>query len=209
MIVSNRRLTGGTESRLRTAIAEGCGIPEACVAILGTQDLDVLLRLYPDAAEQADVDPIDYPLIVSPEDLADVVEALAGSIDGAITALESLPVDRVSYDAKNSANDMSPAYAKRLRDNYLKDCRTVKDFLASPENARLLELYETAAEDFELKIIAKRKNHQSFDEVMNRLFDLLFGRDPVLRKEKRLTRLIVFYMYWNCDIGGVDDAETE
>lgn len=209
MIVSNRRLTGGAESKLRKVIAEACGIAEACVAILGTHDLDAYLKMYPDAAEQADVDPIDCPLIVSPDDLAEVVEALAASIDDAITVLESMPVDRVSYDAKNEANNMSPAYAKRLRDKYLKDCGAVKDFLASPENARLLELYETAAEDFELKIIAKRKDYQSFDEVMNRLFDLLIDRDPVLRKRKRLTRLMVFYMYWNCDIGGVDDAETE
>ena len=33
--------------------------------------------------------------------------------------------------------------------------------------------------------------------------DLLFNRDPVLRQHahKRLTRAVLFYMYWNCDIG--------
>lgn len=209
MIVSNRRLTGGVESKLRKVIAEECGVAETRVAILGTQDLEDYLKMYPDAADQAGIDPIDCPLIVSPDDLAEVVEALAASIDGAIRVLESFPVERVSLDAKNRVNRMSAAYAKRLRDRYLKDCGMVKDFLASPENAQLLELYENAAEDFELKIIAKRKDYQTFDEVMNHLFDLLISRDPVLRKHRRLARLMVFYMYWNCDIGSFDDAEAE
>jgi hypothetical protein len=46
--------------------------------------------------------------------------------------------------------------------------------------------------------------------VMEYLVELLFNRDPILRqtKHKRLTRTVLFYMYWNCDIGKVDDAET-
>jgi hypothetical protein len=53
------------------------------------------------------------------------------------------------------------------------------------------------------------QGYQSFAEVINYLIELLFGRDPILRANKRLTRAIVFYMYWNCDVGLNDDAETE
>ena len=43
---------------------------------------------------------------------------------------------------------------------------------------------------------------------MEYLLDLLFDRDPILRQttHKRLTRAVLFYMYWNCDIGEVVDA---
>jgi hypothetical protein len=43
------------------------------------------------------------------------------------------------------------------------------------------------------------------------LLDLLFGRDPILNQHahKRLTRTVLFYMYWNCDIGQTNDAETD
>ena len=63
-------------------------------------------------------------------------------------------------------------------------------------------------EEFELAIIAKRKDHQTFDEVMEHLLALLFGRDPILRQRphKRLTSAVLFYMYWNCDIGREADA---
>jgi len=67
-------------------------------------------------------------------------------------------------------------------------------------------MYESVAEEFHLKIISKRKEYQSFDEVMEYLLDLLFKRDPLLSANKRLTRVMLFYMYWNCDIGEGDDA---
>ena len=75
----------------------------------------------------------------------------------------------------------------------------------------ILKSYEAVVEEFELKIIAKRQEHQSFDAVMEYLLDLLFDRDPILRQiqHKRLTRAVLFYMYWNCDIGEVADASTD
>jgi len=43
---------------------------------------------------------------------------------------------------------------------------------------------------------------------MEYLLALLFKRDPLLSANKRLTRAMLFYMYWNCDIGEGDDAEA-
>jgi hypothetical protein len=70
-------------------------------------------------------------------------------------------------------------------------------------------MYESAVDEFQLKIVAHRKDYQTFDNVMEYLVDLLFARDPVLRAHKRLTRIVLFYMYWNCDIGEVGDAPTD
>lgn len=71
-------------------------------------------------------------------------------------------------------------------------------------------MYESVTDEFQLKIIAKRKNYHTFDDVMEYLVDLLFNRDAVLRQHayKRLTRAVLFYMYWNCDIGEANDAAT-
>ncbi len=71
-----------------------------------------------------------------------------------------------------------------------------------------MRLYESITDEFQLKIISKRKDYQTFDEVMEYLVDLLFNRDPILRQQghKRLTRAVLFYMYWNCDIGEIDNA---
>mgnify|MGYP000860212434 FL=1 len=103
---------------------------------------------------------------------------------------------------------MTEAYAKEQRRRYLKDTSQIRTFLAAPENIDLQRLYESVTEEFQLKITSKRKDHQSFDCVMEYLVELLFSRDPILCQlaHKRLTRAVLFYMYWNCDIGELDDA---
>jgi predicted S18 family serine protease len=159
----------------------------------------------------ADIDPIDSPLIVGSDELAEIVEALARQRNHVSAVLENPPTLRETYEQKNALNHMSDEYAKDLRKRYLKETSQIRNFLAAPENHELVHMYESVVEEFQLKIIAKRKDYQTFDELMEYLVKLLFNRDPILRQRahKRLTRAVLFYMYWNCDIGKVDDAKTE
>lgn len=210
MLFANRRLAGNAESEIRAHIATQCGIPESSIYLCGVEQLEVFLKLFPDVAMLANLDPIDSPLIVSPDDLAEVVQALARHKDEVGAVLDDPPTERVPYEKKNALNNMSAEYAKAQRRRFLKETAQIRAFLAAPENLELLHMYESVVDEFQFKIIAKRKDYQTFDEVMEYLLDLLFSRDPVLRQHahKRLTRAVLFYMYWNCDIGEVDDAEA-
>lgn len=206
LLFSNRRLTGNGESRLRSLISGECGLPESSIMLLGVEQLNLWLRRFPDAVRIADIDPIDSPLLVSPDDLAEVVEHLAEHLEQTAPAPETLPVARVSFERKNALNNMSSEYARQLQRNYLKETPQIQQFLAAPENERIQALYTAAVEEFQLHVIAKRKDYQSFDEVLNYLNDLVLARDPILRTQRRLTRLMLYYMYWNCDLGVSDDA---
>ncbi len=207
MLFANRRLTGNAESDIRAHLSKTCNIPESSIMLCGIEQLESWLKTFPDVPAMANLDPVDSPLIVSPDDLSEVVQALACHMDGAAATLDAPPTPRTPYETKNKINNMSADYARALRKLYLKETAQVKAFLAAPENSELLQMYEFVVEEFQLKIIAKRKDYQSFDEVMNYLIDMLFARDPLLRANKRLTRVMLFYMYWNCDIGeGVDAA---
>jgi ABC-3C protein len=205
MLFSNRKLTGNAESKLRSIIAKECGLSEYSIYLGGVEQLELWLKRFPAAATIADIDPVDSPLLVSPDELAEIVEALGKQIAGLAQALPS-PGERISYERKNQLNNMSNDYARTLRRLYLKETAQIKSFLAAPENAELLKLYESVVDEFQQKILAKRKDYQSFDEVMIYLRDLLFDRDPILRAHKRLTSTMLFYMYWNCDVGITDDA---
>lgn len=211
MLFANRRLAGNAESEIRKHISTQCGLPESSIYLCGVEQLEVFLKAFPEVAVLADLDPIDCPLIVSPDDLAEVVQALANHKDAVGALLDDPPTARVSYETKNALNNMSAEYAKALRRRFLKETAQIRAFLAAPENLELLHLYESVVDEFQFKIIAKRRDYQTFDEVMEYLIDLLFSRDPVLRQHahKRLTRAVLFYMYWNCDIGEVDDAEAD
>lgn len=211
MLFANRRLAGNAESEIRTYIANQCDIPAESVYLCGLEQLEIWMKTFPNVATLAELDPVDSPLIVSPDDLAEIVEALARQKDDVSAVLDDPPTPRVSYKKKNKLNKMSVEYATAQRGKYLKETRTIHAFLAAPENLELLRMYESVIAEFGLKIIAKRKDYQTFDDVMEYLVDLLFNRDPVLRQHghKRLTRAVLFYMYWNCDIGEVGDAETD
>jgi hypothetical protein len=186
-------------------------LPEQSIYLCGVEQLELWLNQFVDVAKLAALDPIDSPLIVSPDDLAVVVQAIARNEADVAAALDAPPSDRTSYEKKNLLNNMTPEYAKALRKRYLKETAQIGTFLAAPENMEILKSYEAVVEEFDLKIIAKRKEHQSFDAIMEYLLDLLFDRDPILRQtqHKRLTRAVLFYMYWNCDIGESSDASAD
>lgn len=211
MLFANRRLAGNADNEIGEYLAAQCGIPSSSIYLCGLEQLEVWLKTFPAIAEKADLDPVDSPLIVSPDDLAEVVQALARQKDDVSALLDDPPTARVTYERKNALNNMSAEYAKVQRKKYLKETVQIRAFLAAPENLELLRMYESVVDEFQLKIIAKRKDYQSFDEVMEYMVDLLFNRDPVLRQHahKRLTRAVLFYMYWNCDIGEVGDAATD
>lgn len=211
MLFANRRLAGNAETEICAHIASECGIPASSIYLCGLEQLEIWLKRFPSVAKEADLDPVDSPLIVSPDDLAEVVQALARQKDGVLALLDDPPTPRVTYEQKNALNNMSADYAKAQRRKYLKETVQIQSFLAAPENLELMRMYESVVDEFQLKIIAKRKDYQTFDEVMEYLVDLLFNRDPVLRQHahKRLTRAVLFYMYWNCDIGEVGDASTD
>ena len=208
MLFANRRLAANAESEIRTYMSKQCNLPESSICLCGIEQLETWLKTFPKVAERANLDMVDSPLVVSPDDLSDVVYALADHQKTGLVNEDDPPTPRIPYADKNEINNMSEEYADTLRKRYLKETAQVQYFLSAPENYELMQLYENIVDEFQLKIIAKRKEHQDFDSVMNHLMDLLFARDPVLRKHKRLTRIMLFYMYWNCDIGSEKYAST-
>ena len=210
MLFANRRLAANAESEIVSYISKPTGVPVASIYLCGVEQLEVWLKKFPGVATLANLDLVDSPLIISPDDLSEVVQAFAKHKDVIKALLDDPPTPRVSYADKNVINNMTKSYAAEQLKRYLKETPQIRRFLAAPENNELLRMYESVVEEFQLKIIAKRKDYQTFDEIMNYLIDLLFERDPVLRQHahKRLTRAMLFYMYWNCDIGETGDATT-
>lgn len=206
MLFSNRRMSALAEQKIRAYISKECGIPLSSIYLCGVEQIEMHLKDFDDIPAKAKLDMVDSPLIVSSGEIADIVEALATSKAIIAAALDVPPEPRTSYEEKNAINNMTADYAKGLQKRYLKETPAIKTFLAAPESAEYLRAYEAAADELHLKIVAKKKDHQTFDEIMNYAIDMLFARDAVLRANKRLTRAVLFYMYWNCDIGETEHA---
>lgn len=209
VLFANRRLGANSHEEIKKRIVVETGLESKQVFLAGTEYLNDLLRMYSDVINLARIDPVDGPLLVSSADLAEVILGIAHEFNLPLLDNDSSVADRVTYAKKNELNKMSPEFAKTLSDRYLQYSAQIDRFLANPANVEVRELYESAVEDFQLKIVAHRKEFQSFDKVFNYLFDLLVGRDVVLSRHRKLLRAMLFYMYWHCDIGEVQDAAAQ
>jgi len=209
LLISNRKLSGIAEPKLTKLISDMTGMPLENVALSGTQQLDDWLELFPDAKASLSINPLQSPLIVNPNDLADTIEGFREAVQ-VVTVDEdrSTPTPRTSLNEKNRLNNMTPDFETALRKRYFELMFDIRTFLSDPINESFKASYQEAVDEFNLKIIAKRTDYESFDDVFNYLLDLLIGRSGILRSNKRLTRAMLYYMYWNCDIGRGKDDQT-
>lgn len=200
LLFSNRKLTANAESMLSGIIASECNIPITSISLQGVYGIEGFLKQFATIAESAGIDLIDSPLFVNPDDLAEVIGSFVSHLS-VKDVIVSPPTERISLEKKNRINAMSQEYFVELSRRHLKDVGEVKSFLELPENDFIREKFQLAVDDFQSEAIAKRKDYQSFDNVLQALKKSLIGRDELLRRNKRLTELLLFYMYWNCDIG--------
>lgn len=208
MLFANRRLSGGADMDIRRHLLNTCGLPSPSIYLCGVEQIEEWLYRFSDIPATLNLDPVDSPLIVSPFDMAAVVEAFARNREEVIGLIETTEILRTSIDEKDRINNVTPDYGKEQRRRFLKESSNIQYFLSMPENAELLVLYQDTTQKFQLKILANQREDQSFDRVIEYLTDLLFHRDPILRRHKRLTRAVVFYMYWMCDIGRTSDVDS-
>lgn len=208
LLFSNRRLAGVAEQKIRKRIATAAGIDESAVHLCGEEALDGFLTRQPDILRWACIGPFDVQPFVDPGDLAQVIQAFAearGALSAAMDEETPPPERRISLKEKNLINGLAEDYA-RLIETYIKEFMPVRDFLAAPENAAYLRYYKDTAEDLNGFILTHREERHSFDQVLERLYKMLIDRDYDLKVNKRLTRIVFYYMYWNCDLGSDTNA---
>jgi hypothetical protein len=203
LLVANRRLSGNGEEAIVSHISGACNLPESQIRLCGIEQLETWLKRFRDIPDQVRLDPIDAPLIVSSDDLAEVIQALDGQKENLGEINDTPPTDRVDLQTKDEINNFTQDGSKYWRRRFLKETPKIDRFLASPQNQKFVKMYESTIDEFQCSIIAKRKNHQNFDEVLNHIYSSLVERDPDLKKHKVLTRAMIYYMYWNCDIGEI------
>lgn len=206
LLFSNRHLSSLSNEAILNRLSDECGIQRTSLHLVGIERMEELFREYPNLTTLAGLNPLDGPLLVSSKDLGDVVEKVAAGLLAVSDKIPTPPTARVSFAKKNELNNMSEAYSKVLTRRYMHLLKQVHDFLADPVNAEYQDLYEAVVDDISTKVAAHKRDYHSFDKLFEYLADLVIGRDTVLSANRKLTKAVLFYMYWNCDIGEVEDA---
>jgi len=207
MLFANRKLTPHAASTIKQYICRATNLSIENIAVLGIDDLDNWMERYPYIVTAVNLTPLTIAPTIRPDDLALVIEEFSSSFNSSLKHTNFNPVKRTDLPRKNQLNNMSESFAKALRRNYMSYMQQVDLFLKDAQNSVILELYQSAIEEFQLKFICPKISIDDvlFDTIFNELIDLLVNRSYTLRTNTRLTRILVFYMYWDCDIGISDD----
>lgn len=209
LLFTNRRMSGVSEEPIRSRIAKEAGVK--VVELFGIERIDLLLKKHPTAHETFGMQPMNLPLLVTCDDLAEVILAISANCDTFENAFVPEELARTSFKNKNKENGLSSELALYIRRKYVPQFDDVKKFLAKPGNDNVLERYRSAAHEFEEQITLHRNKYEKYDDILIKIASLLFSRDGDLARKKILTKLVIYYMYWNCDIGSEagSDATAE
>ena len=198
-LFSNRRLGGNANSAIRNRIKTESGAPS--VELYGIEQIDDIVKRYPKTMALAGLSELRLPMHVTPDDLASIIVALAEQKEGFKASVDDTLIARTPFDRKNELNNFGDDLAAALKRTYLRDFPIVDQFLAHPDNVELKERYLEAVAEFNDQIFEHVDGGASLGTVLLNLQRNLWHRDGDLARHKRLTKLVLYYMYWICDLG--------
>ncbi|APZ95365.1 ABC-three component system protein [Fuerstiella marisgermanici] len=203
ILFANRRLTGVTDETVRKAIEAATGLVHSRIRLYDSSELDRLTKRFPKAVDRADLNPARAPADIDPEDLAEVIMKLAEykvQLDELMEGDTPPPEKRITPAEKNEATGLRAEYFNSQIRPKMVDFGSIDKFLGHPDNQPYVSLYEDTAEELEAKLVAWGNSGVVYEKLLEDLICRLFARDIDLRKNRRLTRTVVFYMYCRCDI---------
>ena len=169
---------------------------------MGIDELDYYCKNYQEVLTDVNLFPIDSPLNISADELAEVIEALNDSlVQNNLKNKPSINLKRTAYDEKNKINKLSNTYAAYMQKIWLPHDQFIRDFLSKPENESYAELLDDAASELQRHIVSFQNKEQSMDDIMNYVLDWSLRMSRELKSMKKILKALVYYMYFNCDIG--------
>ena len=206
ILFANRKLSANKNEEIVNEISKETGLAKSSIHLMGIDDIERYLKRFSRAVESANLNVLDEPLKITPDELAEIIEIFAKNRE-TYPSLDELDgvkeIKRKKFLEKNKTNKLSDEYAKIIKKQMFRDGHydEITSFLNHPDNQKLKRLYEETVDEFKTKIVIHRDSYESFEKILDYMYDRLISRDPDLRKNKRITRVFLHYMYYYCDIG--------
>ncbi|EIJ0935067.1 ABC-three component system protein [Vibrio cholerae] len=214
MLFANRKLPAKAHEEILDYMSAQTGLEKTNIALLGIEDIENYLKAFPDIPEKVDLNAFDMPLNIEPDELADVIICIKNEITNINELVNSKPektienIKRTSLEKKNRINNLNSSYSKII-ENKMIAFNEISDFLSRPENSEYQEKYLECKSELDEKIRAIKKPEHEFNYIIERIYDLIISRDQDCKTNKRLTKLMLHYMYYICDIGEVENEKDD
>ena len=175
LIFTNRKLPGAAHTEIKNHLQNKLGIQNADVH--GIEYLTRLVEMKPELVKKFGLLKNLLPDQFYEKDIRDVI-------------------------VQNALNQVSDYYFSEINSHSLKYFNLIDSFLKDPRNSAYLLKYENTVSDIR-GFIQKNIANYSFMDLLEAIADNIAGADPItdIHRVRKLCRVFVHYMYYNCDIG--------
>ena len=199
LLFTNRKLTGGADSKIVKRIKDETGIENNIIA---EEKIQQYLIQFPDVVKMAGLNRLLMPLEFDDSDIREVVLVIKEALKSKGTSSQITDFSKIELAQKNKLNNLSEDYFSGLIQSEFADFSRIDSFLSDPINEEAKEWYEDAISDLNAKIIIHRDKYDGFEEIIDDVYNKVISQSGnSLKGNKRLVRTLLHYMYCKCDIG--------
>lgn len=196
LLFTNRKLSGIRDAKIEKLFNQKVNVENR---VVGLERIELWLQEYPDIVKALNLNKLLLPLDFNEEDLKEIVNSFK-KLDKVEGKISEIPESR-DIEKKNELNNLSELYFKNSIVKNLMYFDQIRSFLTDDINAEYLEKYENTIDDINAKILVHRDEYNEFEQLLEYLYDFVIENNPDLKSKRRLVRLFLHYMYYNCDIG--------
>lgn len=196
LLFTNRKLSGIQDAKIEDVFDEKTEIENR---LIGLETIELWLKQYPFIAKTLNLNKLLLPLSFDENDLRLIVNSF-NKLDKKKEELLKIPDNR-DIENKNKLNALSKEYFNNVIKRNLIYFEQIREFLMDSINNEYLDKYENTIDDINAKIIVHRKDFEKFEMILEFLYDFIIDNNIELKSKRRLVRLFLHYMYYNCDIG--------
>lgn len=202
IVFTNRKLSGGVHTDIKNHLQKELSIDY--VDIIGLETLTRLVGNKPELVARYDLLRNMLPDRFFENDIRDVIVLFSQNSDwmNAVPRPDPNPMDFTEKERKNALNQVNDYYFSEIKSHSLKYFDMIEAFLKDPRNREYLQKYENTTSDIR-GFIQKNIDTHSFVDLLETISDRISGADPNedVHHIRKLVRVFVHFMYFNCDIG--------
>ena len=196
LLFTNRKLSGVQHPKIENIFDTKTGIKNR---VIGLEQIELWINHHPSIAKTLNLNKLLLPLNFDENDLRLIVNSFS-NLDKKKNELSKIPENR-DIENKNKLNALSKEYFNNVIKKNLIYFGQIRAFLTDSINKEYLDKYENTIDDINAKITVHRTDFEKFEMILEFLYDFIMENNTELKNKRRLVRLFLHYMYYNCDIG--------